>query len=265
MKKKIKKILCFAVIMKLCLAVVTLFVAVGCDKMEIPPKTDSNVNFTPCQQSEIGSNSKVDVEFTGKGVQITYYKFEVTCDFSTVNVTHTFVNGVLNITQQGTPNQEDCICYTDVSYTINGISQDKVNVIFINGVQVYCYNGNGNNEGDVPYKECTHEDDYMHTIQMKGAGYLFINFIPVELQKENNVMYIIYNQEDHSTTFSARYPTEAIYNGNICNFPDFAKEWEIPTDGKQIYYEGELYVTGMYADWPPHTGGDLILTTLKQR
>jgi hypothetical protein len=105
----------------------------------------SNVSFTPCQQSNLkssGFSDKVDVEFTGKGVQITHYNFKVTCDFTTVDVTHTFVNGVLNITQQGSPNQANCICYTDVSYTINGISQDEVNIIFINGVQVYCYNEN---------------------------------------------------------------------------------------------------------------------------
>jgi hypothetical protein len=52
----------------------------------------------------------------------------------------------LNITQQGFPNQADCVCYTDVSYTISGISQREVNVIFINGEQVYCYNDNGNDD-----------------------------------------------------------------------------------------------------------------------
>lgn len=111
----------------------------------------SNVSFTPCQQDGLKSSDilksksnslsdKVDVKFADNSVQITYYNFAVTCDFTTVDVTHTFVNGVLNITQQGSPNEARCICYTDVSYTINGISQNEVNVIFINGVQVYCYN-----------------------------------------------------------------------------------------------------------------------------
>ena len=146
MKIIFKKPLWFTVITTLCLVVVALFAAIGCDKSDISPKTGNNVSFTPCQQSEMRSNSefsdKVDVEFTNKGVQITHHKFEVTCDFTTVNVTCTFVNGVLNITQQGTPNQANCVCYTDVSYTIEGISQNEVNVIFINGVQVYCHNDN---------------------------------------------------------------------------------------------------------------------------
>ena len=112
----------------------------------------SDISFTPCQQdklslqsvttSDVLSNKKVDVKFTGKGVQIIYYNFEVTCDFTDVKLTHTFVNGFLNITQQGTPNQAKCICYTDVSYTINGLSKDEVNLIFINGEQVYFYNEN---------------------------------------------------------------------------------------------------------------------------
>jgi len=136
-------------------AVVLLVLAVvtaGCTKT-IPVNDEngddlqvSNVNFTPCQQTKAKSaelSGNVDVAFTNEGVQITYADFEVTCDFTAVDVTFTFENGFLNITQKGSPNQAKCVCYTDVSYTINGISQNKVNVIFINGVQVYCYNNQG--------------------------------------------------------------------------------------------------------------------------
>ena len=123
---------------------VGVFLAVSCENREQESQI-SNVNFTPCQQSSLKSSvvsDKIDVEFINNGIQITYRNFEVTCDFTAVNVTHTFVNGVLNITQQASPNQAKCICYTDVSYTINGISQDEVNVIFINGEQVYCHSEN---------------------------------------------------------------------------------------------------------------------------
>ena len=127
------------------LSLAVLF-AVSCAKSDLETTQQvSNVSSTPCKQEVLkssGLSDKVDVEFTNKGVQITYYNFEVSCDFTTVNVTHTFVNGVLNITQKGFPNQADCICHSDVSYTIEGISHNKVNVIFINGVQVYCHNEN---------------------------------------------------------------------------------------------------------------------------
>jgi len=115
------------------------FLAVSCAKKEQEPQ----VSFTPCQQTKATKSEladTVDVKFTNEGVKITHYNFEVTCDFTTVNVTHTFVNGVLRITQQGFPTKADCKCYTDVSYTINGLLQEDVNVIFINGEQVYCYN-----------------------------------------------------------------------------------------------------------------------------
>ena len=127
------------------LSLAVLF-AVSCAKSDLETQQVSNVSSTPCKQEVLRSSGlsdksdRVDVEFTNKGVQITHYNFEVPCDFTTVNVTHTFVNGVLNITQQGTPNQANCVCHSDVSYTIEGISQNEVNVIFINGVQVYCHN-----------------------------------------------------------------------------------------------------------------------------
>ncbi len=107
-----------------------------------------NISFTPCQQNKLKNSElsgNVAVMFTDMGIQIKYSDFEVTCDFTTVNVTHTFLNGVLNISQQGSPNQANCVCYTDVSYSIDGIFQDEVNIIFINGVQVYCFNDSHTN------------------------------------------------------------------------------------------------------------------------
>ena len=119
------------------------FLMVSCTKSDQEAQV-SNVSSTPCQQTKAATNElqdRVDVAFTGEGVKITYFNFEVTCDFEKVDVTHSFVSGVLKITQQGTPNEAKCICYTDVSYTIKGISKNEVNVIFINGKQVYCHNG----------------------------------------------------------------------------------------------------------------------------
>jgi hypothetical protein len=106
------------------------------------------VSFTPCQQSELKNDceeaNKLDVESTYESIRITHYNFEVSCDFTDISVTHTLENGILSITQQGYPNQTNCICYTDVSYIINGLSLYAslyVNAIVINGTQ-YCYNEN---------------------------------------------------------------------------------------------------------------------------
>jgi len=129
-----------------------VFLIVSCAKQQETETQILGVSFTPCQQiksTTVDVSDKVDIEFTKEGVKITYCNFGVTCDFTTVNVTHTILMGVLNITQQGTPNQANCICYTDVSYTINGISQNETNVIFINGQQVYCHNEGPTNANSI--------------------------------------------------------------------------------------------------------------------
>ena len=165
------------------LSLAVLF-AVSCTKSDLETiQQVSNVSATPCKQGILKSSGlsdksdKVDVEFTNKGVEITHYNFEVACDFTTVNVTHTLVNGVLKITQQGTPNQANCVCYTDVSYTIEGISQDEVNVIFINGKQVYCYNDNGT-------KEIINVQYIRRFGEYKGAQYPMVSIISTKSELE---------------------------------------------------------------------------------
>jgi len=193
-------------------AVVLLVLAVvtaGCTKT-IPVNDEngdepqiSNVNFTLCQQTKAKSaelSGSVDVAFTNEGVQITYTDFEVTCDFTTVNVTFTFENGFLNITQKGSPNQAKCVCYTDVSYTINGILQNEVNVIFINGVQVYCYNGK--NEDLTGF--------YTGSVNIYGIE----TFAPiwVNLELKDNSRYVFYNLIEYRMPSVGSY---SIDNGKI--------------------------------------------------
>jgi len=146
-----------------------VFLTVSCETMKEGQEAQvSDVSFTPCQQTKAATNepadSRVVVEFTNDGVKITYYHFEVTCDFNVVKVSHTFVNGFLNITQKGSPDQAKCICFSDVSYMIKGLSQKDVNVIFINGIQVYCYNGNEQKEGYVTFGANYHVINCLSTV-----------------------------------------------------------------------------------------------------
>jgi len=155
------------------LSLVVLF-AVSCAKSDLGTTQQvSNVSSTPCKQDVLKSSGlsdksdKVDIEFTNKGIQITHYNFEVPCDFTTVNVTHTLVSGVLRITQQGFPNEAKCVCHSDVSYTIDGILQNEVNVIFINGVQVYCHNDN--TQSDCDPNVIIDADEYFNVPEFRGA------------------------------------------------------------------------------------------------
>ena len=228
-----------------------------------------NVSFTPCQQSKLRNSSelsgKVDVEFTDKGVQITHHGFEVTCDFTTVNVSHTLLNGVLNITQQGSPNQAKCICYTDVSYTINGISQNEVNVIFINGLQVYCYNENLQErcncimdtlKGEWSWKKryggyagITTDNEFKSIVKIKSQNEdTSINY---EVFVEDTLFYkgnfqIQYDQWNHKyATVTITLPHHT-YGGWIMYFEDFEGILEEPflifaesgvSDGYEYYYQ----------------------------
>jgi hypothetical protein len=221
-----------------------VFLTFSCEKRE-PESQALNVSFTPCKQSKLRSSvplNKVDVEFTGKSVQISYFDFEVTCDFTKVNVTFIFENGFLSITQQGSPNRAKCICYTDVSYTINGISQDEVNVIFINGMQVYCYNGNENKGEDVPFIPCPCEFD-IEPEPIEGYARFFIDTF-----SERDSMHLIrwVSNRDVATLMLLRGVPSTLPIGNmqvevgICNFPDFAKQW-YSDDGITVYYEGIVY------------------------
>jgi len=229
MKIIFKKKLWFTAITTLCLS---MFFAVSCEKNVEEPQV-SNVSFTPCQQDILRSDNfsnKVDVEFTNKGVQIVYYDFEVTCDFTTVNVTYTLVNGVMRITQQGSPNQANCTCYTDVLYTIDGISQNEVNVIFINDIQVYCYNENGMDFSNIEdlyaqplsiIQECVR--GRWKVLEVSRWGYFGLLHPTNTIVDINNNVVITENEDEHymimngllNTSFSYSWKEKEVYQYGI--------------------------------------------------
>ena len=128
---------------------------------------------------------------------------------------------------------------------------------------VSCKDKSDDTEIKIPYVDCVHEGDYLDTINLEGTGLLFVDSVPIEMQNKEDIMYIIYSKKQDVATFFADYTAKAQYNGNICNFPDFAKKWGIPSNGKQIYYKGELFETGIYTSGIPVIGGDMILTAVK--
>ena len=149
-----------------------LLLAVSCEKSEHKSKISdikiSDISFTPYKQEVLKNTTlsgNVTVEFTHEGILIRYYDFEVLCDFTTVNVTHTFTNGVLNITQESDGSAK-CICYSDVSYAISGISKNQVNEIFINGEQVYCHNNPSDCDQDVIVSTDEYENAPNHPISI---------------------------------------------------------------------------------------------------
>lgn len=123
-----------------------LMMVIGCDTSEFAGELEetqaiSKIVFTECvdnqtlKAEEIGAD--IFVEFTATGIHIIHKNLAVTCDFDTVLVDYVLKNGVLKITEKGDPRDTRCICHTDVSYTIEGISESDIKSIIVNKEEVW--------------------------------------------------------------------------------------------------------------------------------
>jgi hypothetical protein len=113
------------------------------------------------------------------------------------------------------------------------------------------------------------------TMYLRGTAYLFIDSIPAGQLNKNHIMNIVYHTAQDSTCFYAHYPFNGqysflyypwrmgvdYYEGIVCNFPDFAKNWNVQPEGKQLYYQGEFY---WYSGTHFSQYGCLVLTTLNE-
>ena len=126
--------------------------------------------------------------------------------------------------------------------------------------------------GEVPFELCpqrnNEEEHYLTPTQPfpRGEAYLFKDSIPVQMMNQINieihsdpyptVCWIIYYSEKDSARiivgnkdgFYVSHGFEAgggfsykNWEGLICNFPDFAKDWDIPVNGIKVDVEGEHY------------------------
>jgi hypothetical protein len=127
-------------------------------------------------------------------------------------------------------------------------------------------------EGDLPYLACPHEGEYLDTVKLVGEAYLFNDSVPdlakIELQEKRTtsdfVAWIIYNQDiDVATLYTSSSKEES--SSIICNYPEFAKHWNISLNGQNVHFEGTMYKTGEYLSVPPIVGYDMILTLLKKK
>jgi hypothetical protein len=123
-------------------------------------------------------------------------------------------------------------------------------------------------DGHVPYAVCDHDGNYLDTIDMTGNVYLFNDSIPKEIEAElqqegrkSSAAWIVYVSKDNSATMrviSKHIESICI----ICNYPDFAKQWEIPLNGQKVYYEGTAFEVGRYL--VDIVSYNMVLTILKK-
>jgi len=128
--------------------------------------------------------------------------------------------------------------------------------------------------GEVPYKPCPCEEVKTMLDKFQGEAYFFRDFIPeqedLQIRTElsngsHKVYWIVF---DSKTGLSELTVGQGVQRGigEICNFPEFAEEWNIPENGCKVYFEAE----GFEACAPKGGIGtisyfDFILKNLKRK
>lgn len=108
--------------------------------------------------------------------------------------------------------------------------------------------------GDVPYEPCPCDNGEAELMEQQyqipeGAALLFKDSIPEQMKYDYKILYRLYILFDSKTNNAhlivrsgSGYPNRM---GIICNFPDFAKKWDIPENGCLVYIKGLNYQSCM--------------------
>ena len=114
-------------------------------------------------------------------------------------------------------------------------------------------------EGNVPFKSCDSSNrksfSGLNTLRLEDV-YLFKDSVPEQILRQidneilstpfSRVYRIVYCSEtDGATIWIGSYHSSGgieIVQGLICNFPDFAKKWDIPRSGIKVDIETLMYV-----------------------
>lgn len=122
---------------------------------------------------------------------------------------------------------------------------------------------------NVPYGACDCKEKKQSNLNFtKEKTILYI----VSSQEESKLLneinqhggdysYIIYNKEtDKATMYHVVESVMQVYR--ICNYPEFAKNWNISDKGQKVYFEGNTYVSCEELGGLNISYFDYILTTL---
>ena len=121
---------------------------------------------------------------------------------------------------------------------------------------------------------CDHETNFIKEVEVKDV--LLFDESKITFSEMKNLssdhkssLFISYSPETDSTIF---YSFMVISNetytsiGNICNFPNEAKEWEIPSNGIHISFSAKVFenCNGLPSVGFTQTYTDNVLTSLKK-
>ena len=260
--KKIEKV----AVAILCLVLVAFFVTYSCEKY-VPKEEPFPANITPilvgngelCGEKNItkqhwviktqeewnklvniiGQYAEMNIDFSKDQIIAVFDKIkdgEWNTDIEFARITEYADSIVVSYTNFQNGNLADIITYP---YNIVKIPASDKAIVFY--------------ESDtVPYKPCPCEELDMKGDALRGEVYLFKNYVPKKidfptvcievwgLEFEN--CFLVFNSETENanlTLVDGSYGLP-IY-GDICNFPNFAKKWNIPQNGCKIYIEGTTH------------------------
>jgi hypothetical protein len=134
-----------------------------------------------------------------------------------------------------------------------------------------CYGEDDGSDGEVPYQPCSCENPEEERIY--GEAYLYRDSIPYQRFLNNThersilgvLNMIVFNSETNSAVLYHYIGSFLCYCA-ICNFPDFANEWDIPKNGLTVYFDGRAHQMCKPIAGPgDRVYLDLILTTFKRK
>jgi hypothetical protein len=129
--------------------------------------------------------------------------------------------------------------------------------------------------GEVPYAPCPCEEEKELT-NLKipdGEAFLFKDSIPQQIlvqinnkisQSNQAVKWIILDSKTNMANLHVS-KTETLLRKacKICNYPDFAKEWDIPINGRKVFFSGIGYEACDPSGYGDAIYFDYVLTNFK--
>jgi hypothetical protein len=133
----------------------------------------------------------------------------------------------------------------------------------------------GSETGEVPYVPCPCEEEKeLASFSIPtGEAYLFKDSIPQQIWFQINIKISESNEVVKWIIFDTKTNRAVLQVGKtdtllrkvceICNYPDFAKEWDIPINGRKVYFEGITYQACNPAGFADAVYLDYVLTNFK--
>ncbi len=133
--------------------------------------------------------------------------------------------------------------------------------------------GTGCEKNNVPYGKCDCLKMEKADLNLTNAKAVLLivstdeEEMKLQLLSHDDPIDIIYNRQSDMAHIIYRAGC-SVNICRICNFPDFAKKWNVSDKGQDVYFEGQTYLSCQ--EFTGHTDGlrfyyDYVLTTLMKK